>query len=112
MLSSSQHVVAGRLQGERRHPRYPTERHAKLTTDHLPLLCLVHDVSLGGAGLRVSQPIEDGAVVLLDIHEIGTLRAEVVWTDGCSVGVRFLENPAKVARLFGRELDDVPPLAH
>lgn len=112
MLSSSQHVIAGRLQGGRRHPRHPTERHAKLMTDHLPLLCLVHDVSLGGAGLRVNQPIEDGAVVLLEINEVGTLRAEVVWTDGCSVGVRFLESPAKVARLFGHELNDVPPLAY
>ena len=107
MLSSPQYATASRLRSERRHPRIPTERHAKLTTDHLPLVCLVHDVSLGGAGLRVNQPIEEGAIALLDISEVGTLRSEVVWTDGCSVGMRFLESLAKVARLFGHELDGV-----
>src|SRR5579883_614642 len=66
--------------------------------------CVVVDLSLGGARIYLAQPLVRGEVVTLILDRMGTLRAEVVWQEGHSIGLRFVEEPEKIASAIGARL--------
>jgi len=74
--------------------------------------CIVVDLSLGGARLNVSAPVLKGEVVVLRLDRFGALAAEVVRQEERSIGIRFVENPERIAEIFGTRLPlTVPPSA-
>jgi len=66
--------------------------------------CIVVDLSLGGARLHFAEPIEKGQQVTLVLDRIGDLGAEVVWQQERSIGVRFTDDPQRIAQLIGGRL--------
>ena len=66
--------------------------------------CVVMNASANGAKVRVSEVADFPTSVILRIPRLGSFRAEVVWARDNRLGVRFLEKPAKVARLMGQAL--------
>ena len=73
--------------------------------------CIVVDLSLGGARLHFAERIEMGQEVALILDRIGSLRAEVVWQEERSIGVRFTDDPQRIAQLIGGRLPLALPSA-
>ena len=74
--------------------------------------CVVVDLSLGGARIYLAQPLEKGELVTLGLDRMGALRAEVVWQEGHSIGLRFVDEPERIAELIGARLPlTAPPSA-
>jgi hypothetical protein len=66
--------------------------------------CAVVDLSLGGARLHFAEPVEKGTKVRLILDRFGAFRAEVVWQKGRGVGMRFTDDPQRIADLIGARL--------
>ena len=70
--------------------------------------CVVVDLSLGGARIYLAQPLGQGDLVTLALDRMGTLRAEVVWQEGHSIGLRFTDEPTRIAETIGARLPLAP----
>ena len=66
--------------------------------------CVVIDLSLGGAKLDVNAPLAQGDRVTLILERFGSFRAEVAWREDGSAGLRFVEDPQRIADLIGGRL--------
>ena len=66
--------------------------------------CVVVDLSLGGAKLDVAAPVAQGDAVTLILERFGSFRAEIAWRDDGSIGLRFAEDPQRIADLIGGRL--------
>ncbi|MGH6934292.1 MAG: PilZ domain-containing protein [Dongiaceae bacterium] len=77
----------------RRYPRFNYERPATLTVAGKEVDCIVHDISAGGALIRISTPLSVGATVILTMPIVGRLAAEVRHRDGDRAGLRFTIDP-------------------
>ena len=66
--------------------------------------CVVVDLSLGGARLYLDQPIDIGENVTLRLDGMGFLHAEIVWQEGHSTGLRFVDEIDKIAATIGVRL--------
>jgi hypothetical protein len=73
--------------------------------------CVVVDLSLGGARIHLAQPVTKGELVTLVLGRLPALKAEIVWQEGHSIGLRFTEAPERIAEIFGGllPLAGVPP---
>jgi hypothetical protein len=81
---------------------------AKLAYGSRRFDCVVVDLSLGGARIYLAQPLGTGELVTLALDRMGPLRAEIVWQEGHSIGLRFVDAPEKVAGLIGARLPLTP----
>lgn len=63
--------------------------------------CVVVDLSLGGAKLLLSMTITEGQKVALTLGRFGTFNGEVVWRRADALGVRFLDDPERIAAMIG-----------
>ena len=70
--------------------------------------CVVCNISLAGAQVRVKQVPESGQELNLRIDRFGTFPAQVVWLDGENVGLHFLIEPAAVSAIVGDFLPTTP----
>jgi hypothetical protein len=77
----------------RRYPRFNYERPATLTVAGREVDCIVHDISAGGALIRIGGPLNVGATVILNMPVVGRLAAEVRHRDGDRAGLRFTIDP-------------------
>lgn len=77
---------------------------AKLSHGPARFDCVVVDLSLGGARIFLAQPLGKGDIVTLDLDQMGALRAEVVWQEGHSIGLRFVDEPQKIVDTIGARL--------
>jgi len=66
--------------------------------------CVVVDLSLGGAKLDLKAPLAHGDKVTLMLERFGSFRAEVAWREEGSCGLRFVEDPQRIADLIGGRL--------
>jgi len=73
--------------------------------------CVVVYLSLGGARIYLAQPLGQGDLVTLALDRMGALRAEVVWQEGHSIGLRFTDEPARIAETIGARLPLTPRAA-
>jgi hypothetical protein len=88
----------------RKFKRKPVLWGAKLETEAGSFDCIALDLSLGGAKLRLSATITLEQPVQLAIGRLGKLNAEVVWQQPGLIGVRFTDDPERIARILGRAL--------
>ena len=73
--------------------------------------CAIVDLSLGGARLHFAEPVESGTNVRLILDRFGAYSATVVWQKGRGVGVRFTDDPQRIAGLIGARLSLEGPKA-
>jgi len=66
--------------------------------------CVVVDLSLGGARIHLAQPVTKGEMVTLKLERLGPLRAEVVWQEEQSVGLRVVDDAKAIADTIGSRL--------
>jgi hypothetical protein len=59
--------------------------------------CSIIDISTGGAKIAVRLSVERGAELALSLDKIGDLSAQVAWKSGGNVGIRFTDDPERVA---------------
>jgi hypothetical protein len=81
---------------------------AKLAHGPTRFDCVVVDLSLGGARIYLAQPLGKGEIVTLKLDQMSTLRAEVVWQEGHSIGLRFTDEPQKIVDTIGARLPLAP----
>ncbi len=61
--------------------------------------CEIVNISFGGAQIRLARALNNGDMVVLEIEPFGSFNMEVRWSDGKDTGIRFDDDPAKVAEL-------------
>jgi hypothetical protein len=80
----------------RRHKRVPLLHSATLHDGEQLIDCIIHDISVSGARLDVSQPPALPEALTLDIPEAGPLSGRIVWREGGQAGFEFLDERAVV----------------
>lgn len=68
--------------------------------------CVVLDLSLSGARVRLDGSVPTRGLVTLRTRRFPPLTAQVVWRAGAQAGLRFLRPPAETAALFLGVLPD------
>jgi hypothetical protein len=66
--------------------------------------CVVVDLSLGGARIHLAEPMAKGEMVTLMLDRLGALRAEIVWQEEQSIGLRFVDDAKTIADMIGNRL--------
>ena len=61
---------------------------------------LVLDLSANGARVRFHEPIAANSAMTLRLAESVDFKVEVAWQEGNSLGLRFLEVPARISSIF------------
>lgn len=77
---------------------------ARIEVSGRPYDCVVIDLSLGGAKLDLQAPVAQGDMVTLVLERFGSFRAEVAWREEGACGLRFVEDPQRIADLIGGRL--------
>jgi len=76
----------------------------RLGVDDRQLECVILNVSLSGARISVKDEVPTLGRLALTCERFGTFHAAVMWEDGHTCGVRFLESRTRVAETVGRHL--------
>ena len=94
------------LQGSdnRRHRRRSVLWPAKLTVGKHTVSCQIWNLSLGGARVRVDLPLKEGSEIILTVSDRGDIPANVAWTQGESLGVRFDVSEEVIRKMFADRL--------
>ncbi len=61
---------------------------------------LVLDLSPNGARIRFHEPIAADSAMTLRLAESVDLKVEVAWQKGNSLGLQFLDLPARISSIF------------
>ncbi len=61
---------------------------------------LVLDLSANGARVQFHEPIAVNSAMMLRLAESVDLKVEVAWQKGNSLGLQFLEVPARISSIF------------
>jgi PilZ domain len=95
-------------QSQRRYKRAKVLWPATLVADAEHLDCIILDLSANGARIRVAggvpMPISE---VVLEIPRFGAFSATAAWNSETELGLRFAEDPIRVAELLGDTLPSV-----
>ena len=78
----------------RAHPRYDTDYPGKFYMGDQFVDCVVLNISVGGAKIRVTGPVtgipvDTAAPIRLQIERIGEFSGRVVWHNGTTMGIQF-----------------------
>lgn len=85
-------------QSMRRHPRSAVFWSGAVQAGRENLDCIVLNMSPGGAKLKLlTRFVSDGSPVVLHIDRMGGYAAEIIWSEGDTMGLRFLKDPREVA---------------
>jgi PilZ domain len=74
---------------------------ARLVLPECAINCVVYDLSMGGARVRLVAQLQKQQRLRLDIEKLSPLNAEVVWLGIGMVGIRFTDDPAFIGRTLG-----------
>ena len=67
--------------------------------------CVIQNISLGGAKIRILRTLAHGGTVTLNVPKFGDFSCDVAWESGELVGLRFTMEPDAVA---GRIAETLP----
>jgi hypothetical protein len=71
--------------------------------------CVVLNMSPGGAKIRLLKRFTgDGSPVILHVDRLGGYTCEVIWTEGNTMGLRFLRDPKQIANEIEQGLRKAP----
>jgi hypothetical protein len=82
-----------------KHPRHATLCPAKLVSGDEEVDCEVLNVSVGGAKIRMCQPVETNSHVRVKLGRLGEFAGRVAWRNGTTLGVEFQDEIAEMARI-------------
>lgn len=101
--------AAGRERTLRRHSRSAVFWSGAVQAGRQSIDCVVLNMSPGGAKIRLMKRyVGDGSPVILHIDRLGGYTSEVVWSEGNTMGLRFLKNPQQVAAEIEQGLRKAP----
>lgn len=81
-------------------PRHQTLCPGTFCVGDRELDCKVLDISLGGAKVRLAEPVEVDTPIRLKIPRVGEFAGRVTWRNGTTVGIEFNEEIRGVARVI------------
>ena len=94
--------------GERRHHlRAAVLWTGRLECDGQVADCILLNVGLSGAMVRMAVPFERSFPVTLHSYHFGELMSRVVWQDGNAIGLSFEDEPTRVVQSLGRALPEL-----
>jgi len=83
-----------------KHPRYATLCPGTLVVGAEEVACEVLNISVGGAKIRVAEPIDADTPVCLKIQHVGEFSGRVAWCNGTTLGVEFQVELSEFARII------------
>ncbi len=84
----------------RQHERKETELRGTLLVNGSSVACDVLDISAGGGRLRSVEPLDHDGALTLRIEGFGEFPGDIAWKRGQSLGMRFRDDPEKVAEVL------------
>lgn len=87
------------LVDRQRHPRHATLVSGKLVSGDAEVDCEVLNVSVGGAKIRIAEPIDTNSHVCVKIRQVGEINGRVAWRNGTTLGVEFQDEVTELARI-------------
>ena len=94
--------------GERRHHLRATVLWTgRLECDGQVADCILLNVGVTGAMVRMAVPFERSFPVTLHSYHFGELIGRVVWQDGNAIGLSFEDAPDRVIETLGRALPEL-----
>ncbi len=99
-----------KLVERQKHPRHSTLCPGKLVSGDEEVDCEVLNVSVGGAMIRVAQPIETNSQVRVKILRVGEFTGRIAWRNGTTLGVEFQDELTELARLVEDVLSTEAPI--
>ncbi len=85
----------------RRYRRKPVLWSGRIETPRRVVPCMVVEVSLAGAKLRLLEPVDDLDLVTLVLEQFGKFASKVAWRTGIELGLRFLLSRTEIEGRFG-----------
>lgn len=82
-----------------RHPRHSTLCPGELISGDRTVECVVLNISVGGAKIRLAEPVETNSRVRVRIERVGEFAGRVAWRNGDTLGVEFQDDLAELARI-------------
>ncbi len=82
-----------------KHPRHQTLCSGKCYVGERGVDCQVLDISVGGAKVRLSEPVEPETQIRLKIENVGEFSGRVAWRNGATLGIEFHEELSELARI-------------
>lgn len=62
--------------------------------------CSILNISAGGVKLQLDHPIGQGTAVMLELGNFGQFNGTVVWQHGGGLGIKFSQDPSKMAEVL------------
>ncbi len=87
------------LTDQQKHPRHQTLCSGRFYVGEHGVDCQVLDISVGGAKVRLSEPVEPETQIRLKIETVGEFSGRVAWRNGATLGVEFHEELSELARI-------------
>jgi len=86
----------------RAHTRRKVLWKAKLEAGDYYFECLVYDISLQGAKVKLDLPLEQGSSANISMKEKDPLSSKVAWATDGYVGLNFKDMPEQVRHMLGQ----------
>ncbi len=87
------------LTDQQKHPRHQTLCSGTFYVGEKGVDCQILDISVGGAKVRLSEPVEPETQIRLKIEHIGEFSGRVAWRNGTTLGIEFHEELSELARI-------------
>ncbi len=84
---------------KQKHPRHQTFCPGKLYAGDRVVDCEVLNISVGGAKIRLAEPVEVASQVRLRIERVGEFSGRVAWRDGTILGIEFQHQLTQISRI-------------
>jgi len=84
----------------REHERNDVLFQSQIVFDEKTLACEIKDISNGGVRVRAAWALPRGQDITLRIDKAGDFTASVVWVREGELGLKFKDDPERVANLM------------
>lgn len=91
----------GEFETMRVHKRVTVIWPAAISIKEHQIKCIIYNLSLGGARLKLSMPLAVGAPLNIKIKDFDTLDAVVIYRSKGYIGLGFSEDPEHIKSVFG-----------
>ncbi len=89
-----------KLTDRQQHPRHSTQCSGKFYAGDREVDCEILNISVGGAKVRLAEPVETNSEVRVRIDRVGEFSGRVAWCKGTILGIEFHEELSELARII------------
>jgi hypothetical protein len=90
---------AAKLSDRQQHPRHSTQCAGKFYAGDREMDCEILNISVGGAKVRLAEPVETKSEVRVRIDRVGEFSGRVAWCKGTTLGIEFHDKLSELARI-------------